>query len=205
MFLLFLFITSCNAFAYRHPPKYTIIKGEPYINYYTLNGYTGFDKMNTCEDYEYDFNNYHACCVYRTIKKYTFEIDFNNNISTKILQRRLINSLRNTPNTWSQLKKKINNSYTFEFLSNSMFEGDKDNLIEEFTYLDYFKSYNLKEKYLICKKSNFELIQEHNDEEFLNVICIICIIVVSCGCLKACLDCFANNKYKRAATSETKN
>ena len=48
-----------------------------------------------------------------------------------------------------------------------MFKGDKDNLIEEFTYLDYFKSYNLKKEDLICKKSKFELIKEHNDEEIL--------------------------------------
>ena len=205
MFLLFLFFTSCNALAYRHPPKYTIIKGEPYINYYTLNGYTGFDKMDTCEVYEYDFNNHHACCVYRTITKYTFKIDFYKNISTKILQRRLINSLRNTPTSWAQLNKKFNNSYTFEFLSNDMFKGDKDNLIEEFTYLDYFKSYNLKKEDLICKKSKFELIQEHNDEEFVNAVIIIFLVCLICSCLKSCLESLSNNTYIRADTSETKN
>ena len=38
--LILLLITTCDAMVHRHPPKYVIIHGETYINYYTMSGYT---------------------------------------------------------------------------------------------------------------------------------------------------------------------
>ena len=193
MYLLLFIIPVCNAMVHRHPPKYTIIHGEPYINYYTMSGYTGFDKLDpeyNC-DYNYNFSNNIICCDYMNIKKGTITLNFDKNISLKNTKRHLITSLRNTPNNWAELHKIKNYTYEFTFMTTNMFKADEDNLIEETKYLDNFKSYSKKIQGFTCQKSNYELLKESRDADFFEVILIIVAIVVLCNALKNC----SCNKY----------
>ena len=194
LFYLF-FITQCNAMIHNHPSKYKIINGEAYINYYTLNGYTGLQKMdNNCEDYDYNFNNINICCDYHTIIEIKYFLYFNKNISINILKRRLINSLRNTPNSWVKINQN-NLNYTFTFMTNEMFFGDEDNLLEEFKYINNLKNYKKNKKEYYCKKSKFELIQEVNDTNFMNFILILSAVCIFCNIIfNICKN--INNCYK---------
>lgn len=187
MFLL-LILPICHAMVHRHPSKYIIIKGEPYINYYTISGYTGFDKLDpeiNC-DYNYKFNNNIVCCDFINIKKVSITLNFDKNISLINNKRHLINSLRNIPDNWVQFHKIINYTYVFTFMTTNMFKADEDNLIEDTKYLDNFKSYSKKSQVLTCQKSDFKLIQEANDANFVDIIIIIAAVIIIMSAIKNC-------------------
>ena len=202
-FLFFLLIPTGNAMVHNHPPKYTIIHGEPYVNYYTISGYTGFEKLDpdTYCDYNYNFSNNFICCDYINIKTVSITLNFNKNISINNNKRHLTNSLRNTPDNWVQFHKIINYTYEFIFITTNMFKADEDNLIEETLYLDNFKSYSKKSQVFICEKSDFKLIQEANDADFVNVLVIIAALIILCNSLKYCsCNNYHSSQYKSVHT-----
>ena len=201
--LLFVLFSTCHAMPYRHPPHYKIIHGEPYINYYTIGGYTGFDKLDpevNC-DYNYNFLNNIICCDYKNVKKVSFTFNFDKNITLNTNKRHLINSLRNTPDNWVEFHKTINHTYEFIFMTTNMFKADEDNLIEETKYLDNFNSFIKKKEILTCHKSDFRLIQEANDDDFLEFIIILAAVIILCNALKSCsCNKYHSSQYKSVGT-----
>ena len=94
-------------------------------------------------------------------------------VNIQKLNRQLINSLRNTPNDWTAIKQ-INNTIIFTFISNNMFEADVDNLKEELNYIDNIISYNIYYDIYSCKQSDYDIMQENNDNSLFTDLATRC-------------------------------
>ena len=195
LFLITLFFTTTNAHVFHHPTKYKIINREAYIDRHTFYGYTGYHKMDEvyCLDYDYNFNNKIICCDWQTINKDTLTLKFNHSTNIQNLNRLLINSLRNTPDDWTTIEQ-INNTIKFIFISNDMFEADIDNLKEELYYIDNIISYNIYYDIYSCQQSEYDIMQENNDNSFLMILGIFGIIIILC-CI--CKENKCKPKYSR--------
>ncbi len=202
MFLFLLFATYANAHVYHHHPKYKIINGKPYTSIYSLgSGYTDFYKLH-CYDNIYNFSNSIICCDYITINIYTLVLHYNNNIIDQNLQRELINSLRNIPDTWTMF-----HNYTtiynqqiiiFKFATNSMFTADKDNLLKGLNYVQFINNYTITKAIYRCEKSEYEKMQEINDDKFLMGILILIGICIGIKCLSLrCKTTNCNTTYSQ--------
>ena len=115
-------------------------------------------------------------------------LNFDKNISETNCKRHLTSSLRNVPDNWIQFNHVFNHTYEFIFVTNNMFKGDEDNLIKDTKYLDNFISYTKKNQGFQCKKSNFKLTQELNDQELFDIIIIIASIIILCNALTSCIE-----------------
>ena len=190
LLLLFHVVNARHFHTTKHPNKYKIINGHPYINYYTFyNGYGNFHRMNEndCFDYDYNFSNVMICCDFRIINEVKITINFNSNFDNSKMYRRLLNSLRNTPTDYSKFENIYNQTYLLNFITSNMFTADEDNLIEEFKYIDEIKNYKIIRQHHHCQKSKFKLIQEENDNNFLKFIGYLILIVLFCKLAGECI------------------
>ena len=109
-------------------------------------------------------------------------MEFNKTINESDINRRFINSLRNTPVKWTSLENINNYTYIFKFMNTHMYNGDEDNLIEEFNYINELKNYKINRQHLFCSKSKFKIMQENNDNYIFIAIVSILAIWAFCNC-----------------------